>query len=294
MNIEKINQKVFAELGREKQLVEYHNIIYKLIGVVIDYINVAGESLKLSKMEHFNKYCKMLRSTTSGFTACQTCDQQHAHSASLKHAELVYRCYAGLNEIVVPLYDHSGNYIGCMTSGQFFLEENERESFESIAALASQHQLDAEILWESYNQTPILTHVQVEGVIEFLKNTGKFITETHHKLLFMESIDAVDKIEQIKKYIEKNYMKELSLAEIAKKVYMSPGYFCHFFKRHEGISFINFLNIYRNSRAEEMLRFTSMSISEIALMTGFGSVSQFNRTFKNIKGLSPRQFRSMN
>jgi len=43
--------------------------------------------------------------------------------------------------------------------------------------------------------------------------------------------------------------------------------------------------------AEEMLLQTHNSISDIAMMTGFRSLSQFNRTFKAITGTSPREFR---
>ena len=71
MDIEQINQKVFAELGKEKHLVEYHNILFKLLGVVVDFINAEGQSLKLSKMKHFNPYCAMIRAVPSGFSCCQ-------------------------------------------------------------------------------------------------------------------------------------------------------------------------------------------------------------------------------
>ena len=54
MDIAQITQKVFAKLGQEKQLIEYHEILFKLLGLVIDFINVNGVSLKLSGMKHFN------------------------------------------------------------------------------------------------------------------------------------------------------------------------------------------------------------------------------------------------
>ena len=57
MNIEQINRKIFAELGREKQLLEYRDIIYQLLGVVIDFANTEGTSLRLSNLEYFNPFC---------------------------------------------------------------------------------------------------------------------------------------------------------------------------------------------------------------------------------------------
>lgn len=72
---------------------------------------------------------------------------------------------------------------------------------------------------------------------------------------------------------------------------MSPDYFGHYFKKEVGASFLYFVNLYRISKAEEMLLQTHNSISDIAMMTGFRSLSQFNRTFKSITGISPREFR---
>jgi AraC-like DNA-binding protein/ligand-binding sensor protein len=291
MDIKKINKKVFDELGREKRLINYHDIIYKLLGVVIDFINADGDSLKLSKMRHFSPYCAKLRATATGFAACQMCDRKHARHASLKHDKAIYKCYAGLTELVVPLYSNTGDYIGCMTSGQFRLENDAPMDEESIRRLAASYNLNPEKMCELYQQTKVLSAIQVEGIIEYLNTIGQIIVDTHNKLLFMELIDAPAKIPLIKRYVRKNYMKKITVADTAKKFFLSPGYFIHFFKKEVGVSFMCFVNMYRISQAEEMLQKTTRSISEIAFLSGFGSLSQFNRTFKDINGSSPRDFR---
>jgi AraC-like DNA-binding protein/ligand-binding sensor protein len=291
MDIQKINKKVFDELGREKRLVNYHEIIYKLLGVVIDFINADGDSLKLSKMRHFSPYCAMLRATKSGFTACQMCDRKHARHANLKHDKAIYKCYAGLTELVVPLYSNTGYYIGCMTSGQFHLESDTPMDDESVRKLAISHNLNPEKMCELYRQTKVLSPVQIEGIIEYLNTIGQIIIDTHNKLLFMELVDAPAKIPLIKRYVRENYMKKITVTDTAKKFFLSSGYFIHFFKKETGVSFTCFVNMYRISQAEEMLKETNRNISEIAFLSGFGSLSQFNRTFKDVKSVSPKEFR---
>jgi AraC-like DNA-binding protein/ligand-binding sensor protein len=291
MDVKAINRKIFAELGREKRLTQYHEIIYKLLGIVVDFINSDGESLKLSRMRHFNPYCAMLRSTNSGFAACRDCDRKHAHRASVKHDIVKYKCHAGLTEIFVPFYSNSGDYIGCMTSGQFFLDDDTPADDETVREVALAHKLDPEVMCDLYHRTKVLSPLQLEGIIEYLNTIGQIIVETHNKLLFMELIDAPARIPLIKKYVEENYMKKITIADTARKFFMSPGYFSHFFRKEVGVSFMTFVNMYRISQAEEMLRETGRNITEIAFLTGFGSLSQFNRTFKDINGVSPREFR---
>ena len=184
MNIQKINKRVFDELGREKRLVNYHEIMYKLLGVVIDFINADGNSLKLSKMRHFSPYCAMLRGTESGFAACQMCDRKHARHAKLKHDTAIYKCYAGLTELVVPLYSNRGDYIGCMTSGQFHIENNKPMDDESVKALAIKHKLNPVKMCELYRKTKVISQIQANGIIEYLNTIGQIIVDTHNKLLF--------------------------------------------------------------------------------------------------------------
>jgi len=291
VNIDKINRKVFAELGREKQLIEYHDIIYKLLGIVVDFINADGESLKLSRMKHFNPFCAMLRGTPSGFTACQNCDRSNAHSASLQHRELVYRCHAGLNEVILPLYDSRGNYIGSMTSGQFLLKNEEPAPQTFIADFAELYGLDAPTLYRAYRATKRITPCQLEGILDYLWAVGRLIVAAHNKLLFLETIDAPDKIAEIKQYVADHYMKKLTVPETARKFFFSAGHFSRFFKQELGVSFMTFVNMYRISQAEKMLRNTRCQITEIAFNCGFGSISQFNRVFKNVKGISAQTFR---
>lgn len=291
MDIEKINRKVFAELGREKRLVQYHGIIFKLLGVVIDFINRDGESLKLSKMKNFNPYCARLRSEESGFAACAACDCQHARQASLKQDVVIYQCHAGLSELVVPLFSDSGTYVGGMTSGQFFRENEDCMTDEEVSAVAREHQLDSKTMCSLYRQTKTLTSIQVEGIIEYLQSIGQIIVETHNKLLFMESIDSPAKIPLIKQFVKDNYRKKITLPETARKFHMSVDYFGHYFTKEVGTSFLYFVNLFRISQAEEMLLQTHNSISDIAMLTGFKSLSQFNRTFKAAAGISPREFR---
>jgi len=291
MNIDRINKEVFAKLGQEKQLVEYHDIIYKLLGIVVDFINSDGESLKLSKMKHFNPFCSMIRSTKDGFAACQKCDRINANTASIKHEEVVYKCHAGLLEIVVPLYDSKDNYIGCMTSGQFFLAGEAPVLKKDIEKTAQLYNLDPTLLYRTYKESKVISQVQLDGIIDYLKTIGRIIADTHNKILFWETVDAPDKISLIKQFVKDNYMKKLTMPDVAKKFFLSSGHFSRFCTKELGLSFMSFVNMYRISQAEEMLKNTRRSISEIAFLTGFGSISQFNRTFKNIKGLSSGDFR---
>ena len=68
-------------------------------------------------------------------------------------------------------------------------------------------------------------------------------------------------------------------------------YLGRIFKSEMGVSFCDYLLSLRLSKAEEMLRKTDAKIIDIALATGFNSISYFNREFFKKNGITPTDYR---
>lgn len=289
-----LTAEAFAMLGKEKQIQEYSDIIFKLTGLVIDFISAEGETLRISHMVNFNPYCKMLRSCEKGRKACLLCDVFNASRAAEEKKAVCYSCYAGLHEIVVPVFDEKENYIGCMTSGQFHLSGAPLFSRKNIFEIAARYGLDGGKLYQAYKKSNSLTPVQTEGIISYLKIIGRQLTSIREHLIFMDKINVPDKISMVKKYLDENFDSEISIEQVAKKFSMSPGSLAHKFKETVNISFQRYVNFRRLMRAREMLKETQLSVSEIAYSCGFGSVSQFNRIFRASVGIAPSQYRKQN
>jgi AraC-like DNA-binding protein len=289
-----ITAEAFAMLGKEKQIQEYSDIVFKLTGLVIDFISAEGETLRISHMVNFNPYCKMLRSCENGKKACLQCDVFNALRAADEKKAVCYSCYAGLHEIVVPVFDEKENYIGCMTSGQFHLSGTPLFTQRKILALAEQYGLDGNELYNAYKMSNSLAPVQVEGIIAYLGIIGRQLTSIREHLIFMDKINVPDKISMVKKYIDENFDSQLTIEQVAKKFNISPSNLAHKFTETVNVSFQRYVNFRRLMRAKEMLHGTTLSVSEIAYACGFGSVSQFNRTFKASAGCSPSCYREQN
>ena len=72
---------------------------------------------------------------------------------------------------------------------------------------------------------------------------------------------------------------------------LTPQSFCRFFKKRTGKSFVEYLNEIRISAACSYLLDTDWPVSEIAYNCGYKTVSNFNKLFKTITGLSPKAYR---
>jgi AraC-like DNA-binding protein len=95
----------------------------------------------------------------------------------------------------------------------------------------------------------------------------------------------------IKRYIDLHFKEPLTLEQLSEEAHMSKYYLSHAFKREYGISPINYLISRRIDESKYLLAETDLSISQIAQLLGFSSLSYFSQVFRKAHGTSPAEFR---
>jgi AraC-like DNA-binding protein len=100
--------------------------------------------------------------------------------------------------------------------------------------------------------------------------------------------DAIFKTTQ---YVRGRFAEKLTLDDIAKNVYLSKSYLCKLFKEEVGLNITAFINKVRVEKSKALLLDHTLSIVDIAAMTGFVDQSYFTKVFKKITGSSPGKYR---
>ncbi len=95
-------------------------------------------------------------------------------------------------------------------------------------------------------------------------------------------------------FIEQNFQNDISIEDIAATCGLNRSYFGKIFKDAIGKSPQEFLLNYRMIKASELLKLTSLSIKDIGNAVGYPDQLHFSRAFKNIYGISPREWRNRN
>jgi transcriptional regulator GlxA family with amidase domain len=85
--------------------------------------------------------------------------------------------------------------------------------------------------------------------------------------------------------------REISLSELAASVNLSLSRLHHLFKAEVGTTPAHYLHSLRMERAEELLKFTLLTVKQILVRVGMNDRSHFDRDFKRIYGLTPMQYR---
>lgn len=99
------------------------------------------------------------------------------------------------------------------------------------------------------------------------------------------------RLEKVFQYMNENYNKDITLAEVSRIANMPEASFSRFIKKRTGNTFVNSLNEIRLGNASRMLIESTHSIAEVAYDCGFNNISNFNRIFKKKKSCTPKEFR---
>lgn len=133
----------------------------------------------------------------------------------------------------------------------------------------------------------------IEIYVELGRNTV-WRDEGGRKLHTMKGHEYFEAVMSACNYINQHFMENLTLGEVARIGGFSKYHFTRIFKQYMNMTFYEYLNSRRIKRAEELLyNAGEMSITEIAMSSGFSSMSAFSRTFKMIKHCSPSSYRKI-
>ncbi|MBY5753406.1 helix-turn-helix domain-containing protein [Rhizobium leguminosarum] len=92
-------------------------------------------------------------------------------------------------------------------------------------------------------------------------------------------------------FIAANFLHDIDSVDIARAADLHPKYAMNLFKRSTGMTLSKYVTLLRLSRAQAMLMSEGANVLQVAMDSGFGSISAFNKSFRHIAGMSPSDFR---
>ncbi|MDU2489533.1 MAG: AraC family transcriptional regulator [Clostridium celatum] len=108
------------------------------------------------------------------------------------------------------------------------------------------------------------------------------------------TINTTDKIKLVLNYINDHYSEDISINTLAELCEYSEYHFMRFFKKHIGLTCVQYINNLRLEKSSILLTSTNNAIMDISLEVGFDNLSYFNKLFKRKYNLTPKEFRTIN
>ena len=99
------------------------------------------------------------------------------------------------------------------------------------------------------------------------------------------------RLKQVMNYVKSHYTQPISLEDAAQILSLNPEYFCRYFKKYMGMTFLEYVNSIRLYHIHQDLLNTNYSVSELMDRHGFTNYKLFSKMFRNTYGCPPGMFR---
>ncbi|HZK26197.1 MAG TPA: AraC family transcriptional regulator [Thermoclostridium sp.] len=185
-------------------------------------------------------------------------------------------------EFIAPIFEDEVDLLNCFLSDHKVIKLNVSEQSFVQSILIKMVEEDRKkpkgyLTYEKILLTELLLFIN--------RNMEKFEEQQRYR----NSVQ--NKMSEVALYLIENYMKKITLKQVAEEFFITSSHLSRSFKRTTGFTFIEYLNSIRIKEARKLLKGTKKSVMEISELTGFESQTHFGRVFKEITGLSPLQYR---
>lgn len=184
-------------------------------------------------------------------------------------------------------YRLSERMVQTLMQGEVVCEPTaERAAFDE--ALFTQWERDLASTRTEAKDTAML---EIEARLRRLESTLPRLGERKRRQRLALQAGGLNKVEQMACIVAQRYTEPLTVAEISRAVSLHPNYAMNLFKKTFGTTLIDYLTRHRVSHAQRMLATTDAKVVDIALSSGFNSISRFNEAFRRACGCTPREYR---
>lgn len=183
-------------------------------------------------------------------------------------------------------------------AGKEFMEIPEMKEIAGLFQRAEQGIVFSAEVGESARELMLSIHREsgFNRLKLFLELLQKLVEESEYSLLstkgFINPSENLgdSRIDKVYSYTFNNFRKNITLENVADVSNLNPTAFCRFFKKATKKNYSKFLNEIRIGFACKLLLEQKLNISEVGYESGFNNLSNFNRQFRNILGISPSAY----
>lgn len=231
-------------------------------------------------------FCKAINDDPEGHDRCVSCDARKVRQYCGGGGFQFYRCYLGICEAVMPLYDKD-DPLAWLVFGCFLDDAPMEEQWAHTASLLDWWQGDLEQLHDAFLQFRQCTKEELRAYAEILEALSSYI-----RLEGMISASELSDAQRLENYLDEHYREKLSLAGLSTALHIGRTRLCALAKESSGGRTLSQLITQRRiDAAKELLTRSNLPISVVAEEVGISDYNYFTKVFRAAVGVTPRAFR---
>jgi AraC-like DNA-binding protein/ligand-binding sensor protein len=227
-------------------------------------------------------FCRLVQTQLGLLPRCERQDEQMCFRCRGKHEMVVYPCYAGPSEAVMPVL-FNGITAGYAMVGQFRTRE---ELPPGILALWQKGGFPPETLQRAFLAQPYFEKASLDGMLRLFSMLIKYIATERHL-----SVSRTDITREIIQWVDAHLTEGISLDRIAGALRRSRSSISHTLKQKLNMSFKQLHTLRRIEFFEQnALLEPDLSVQEGAFRAGFSDPLYFSRVYKKLRHCSPSEY----
>lgn len=305
--------------------------IAKATGMAIIMVNYEGKPI--TSHSNCTKFCSMIRKIEKYSSLCEKCDSRGGLESVRMKNSYIYVCHKGLVDFAAPIIVRNQYLGAVMAGQILVEDFENVKLEEIVHVEKKFENLDDGLkneLEKEYKNLPVVSIEKIRSIAQMMFHISNYIVEEallkmllnednyklreekKKKLLEEKKIDIEEinvegnvnlktnennefelPIIQAIEYIDNNINENITLDKISFICNLSQCYFSKLFKKETGLTFINYLNSRKISKAKELLVNTDETINNIAISLGFEDCGYFIRVFKKAEKITPKKYRDL-
>ncbi|QTN32846.1 helix-turn-helix domain-containing protein [Akkermansiaceae bacterium] len=254
----------------------YADSFWQATGMELDLVYADGEPWESVASRVRGDFCRNVALDPGKAELCRNCFRNACQLARGKDGFHTVDCHAGQRFSVRPIGEIGGAGVllltGRVTAGA------RRKTAEDSAGKQTVPQ-------------SIKTQEAYRGALDLIGITLPYLRIRLDVDLLLAAREFPPMVRKACQYVDDHFQENISVAGVALACGVSEDYLSHTFSKCTGNPLSRYIAAVRIGHAMYLLQDEKPGIAEIAFEVGFGSLSQFNRTFRALRGMAPGEFR---
>lgn len=249
------------------------------------FVTVHGKGISglLTHNIHNNPFCSLVKTDVDAWKKCILCQQKVFKE--YKNECLFGMCYAGVEEYVFFVNDKT--FVSVSGYGI-----DKEKATERINRLSQEFYLNRDELLRVYDNSLKHEKENTEELNILIKPLCHMLYMLQMLNLDISETESLNKVfDSLLAFVQYNFMRDITISDIAQACACSESTVCHLFKRYTGKPIKKYITDLRMNQAKKLLSTNDLPISTIAQMCGFSNINYFPTTFKKHVGITPTEYR---
>ncbi len=231
-------------------------------------------------------FCTVIRTAEAGRENCLRCDKAACLYVSERRQQVyTYQCHAGLKESIVPIVLDKA-VIGYLIFGHIAPCEDIESGWEIIREHCRDYPIDMGLLESAFADRRYFSDDYIDSAAQIMKVIASYVCISHMAVLKRDSLPL-----QIDRYLQSHLEADLDCAALCERFELSRTKLYQLSLENFGTGITDYIRDLRLKKARELLETTNMPVREVAARVGIGDYNYFTKLFKNVTGLTPRDYR---